>query len=119
MSLKNNADFALTSNKEKKEKEPPSAEGGSLAEFSDLWRLIHYRPGDAQEEVRRAFARALANGAKLEAMLRGGANYNRFMEQHPEERQFSVSAARWIREKRWEDWQEPPAEPKRRLPGLF
>jgi hypothetical protein len=52
-------------------------------------------------------------------MLRGADLNTEYLKRHPEERQFIVSAARWLREKRWEGWQELPPEPKQRPVGLF
>jgi hypothetical protein len=105
---------------EERERIPPIVPPrGPLSGFSEFWHIVPKRPGEPQEKARREFARASAAGAQLEAMLRGAAINKQYIDQHPEERPFIVSVARWLREKRWEGWQEPPAEPQRRLVGLF
>ena len=111
--------FAL--NQEEPGRVPPIVppRGDVLSGFSEFWRIIPKRPGDPREKARPEFERALAKGTEIDALLRGAANYARYIEQHADERRFAVSAARWIREMRWEDWQELPAERPRGMVGLF
>jgi hypothetical protein len=85
------------------------------AEFVKVWPDIPKRPGEPKEPAHREFVQARLEGAPFEAMMRGWAINKQYLERHPEQGQYIASVARWIREKRWEDWQELPAEASPRL----
>lgn len=85
-----------------------SSERKAFAE--KLWRVIPKRRGDSFKPFEKAVLKALADGAKPEAIIDGAVSYARSEEGG--DAQFRKGAAVWINNHGWTaDW-SPPARPQ-------
>jgi hypothetical protein len=102
---------------------PRGNERESVFSFEDFWRAFPARDGEnPKQPAQIEFDKALKRGADPAAIIDGAANYAHWVDKHMRcsDRRFIPQAARWLRERRWNDFQEIPRAPPRRLGmGLF
>jgi hypothetical protein len=84
--------------------------------FERFWpaypsRAPHDNP---QKPAQKEFEAALKRGADPTAIIRGAENYARYVAQHITDPRYVAKAVTWLRENRWEEYQQPPAEPQQR-----
>jgi hypothetical protein len=90
--------------------------------FDDFWRSYPSRTPhpNPKKPAQAEFKAALKRGVDPAAIIRGAANYSRYVDQHITDRRYVAQAVTWLREKRWEEYQEPPVEePARRRIGSW
>jgi biotin operon repressor len=101
----------------------PEACAAEDAAFETFWRVFPARDGEnPKQPAQIEFDKALKRGADPSAIIHGAANYAHWVEKHMRgtERRFIPQAARWLRDNRWNDFQEILQAPPRRLGmGLF
>ena len=102
---------------------PRASEFESVFSFEEFWRLFPAREGENPKKLAQLeFDKALKRGGDPAAIIYGAANYADWVDRHLRraDRRFIPQAARWLREDRWNDYQEIPRAPPRRLGmGLF
>ena len=102
---------------------PRASEFESCFSFEEFWRLFPAREGENPKKLAQLeFDKALKRGVDPAAIICGAANYANWVDRHLRraDRRFVPQAARWLREERWNDYQEIPRAPPRRLGmGLF
>jgi hypothetical protein len=100
---------------------PQGACEGDLL-FTEGWHLYPSRAPHPNPEkpAKTAFAAALKRGADPASIIRGIANYARYVDEHVSDRQRVAMMATWLNEDRWNDHQEMSQAAARRLgTGLF
>jgi hypothetical protein len=102
---------------------PRGSEHESVFSFEEFWRVFPPRDGEnPKQPAQLEFDKALKRGADPVAIVHGAANYAHWVDKHVRrtDRRYIPQAARWLREDRWNDYQEIPRVPPRRLGmGLF
>jgi hypothetical protein len=106
----------------KKQEEDSLLVDEALLRFEEAWHAYPSRAPHPNPRKRAmiAFKAALRCGADPAAIIRGIANYARYVDEHVGDRQGVAMMATWLNEDRWNDHQEMAQTPPRRLgTGMF
>jgi hypothetical protein len=95
-------------------------DAGDASGFKTFWRVYPSRRphSNPKEPARLAFEAAVRRGIDAAVIIGGADNYAAYVRQHVSNPQHVAQAVTWLRQKRWNDHQQPPEPPAMRV-GMY